>query len=424
LIRSGAEHGHQKSDDPLGSRKHDYYSWTSSTPDASLGDAMKNPYCEMLGIEVPTLEQVVGRRLLVGGQPTVFGLLVVALLERGQPMTLEAVAERLDRAGVGPADEVLRSLKRCRPARDPVHRDGDEYGLDPHSHELDMLAFIYGLRPPKVGSGRPERPDPAELAARLREAERRRDQHAAELAALRRAIIHVFPVEEPAAATLIDVDTGEIATSTGDEITAIRDRLGAYDVLVGVEIRAVLRALAVAPGERRLADLSPPQKTISVDGGRRSVRLTTAMLVQGSCGISRPFGGGDRMRDLVARGQKSALCRRLEADAGSLFALYQYGRTHGAVRVRWGAIDDMLPVPWVHADEHILHHVVQKAFAIGAEIEAVVGRAPERSDPWARARLLRVTTGRHEHDLVLIDQDGTAVDDRDVQLARLAVSIH
>ena len=386
---------------------------------------MTNRYCETLGIEVPTLEQVVGKRLRTGGQPTVFGLLVVALLEHGQPMTLEAVAERLERAGVGPADEALRSLKRCRPARDPVHRDGDEYGLDPHSHELDLLAFTYGLRPPKVESGRPfERTDPDELAARFREAERRRDEHAAELAALRRAIIHVFPVEEPAAATLIDVDSGEIATSTGHEIATIRDRLAGYDVLVGVNIRAVLRALAFDPGERRLADLAPPQKTITFDGGRRSVRLTTAMLVQGSCGISRPFGVGDRMRDHVARGQNAALCRRLEADAGSLFAFYQYGRTHGAVRVRWGAIDDMLPVAWVHADEHILHHVVHKAFAIGAEIQAVVGRASERSDPWARARLLRVTTGRNQYDLVLIDQDGFAVDERDVQLARLAVSIH
>jgi hypothetical protein len=385
---------------------------------------MTNRYCETLGIEVPTLEQVVGKRLHTGGPPTVFGLLVVALLERGQPMTLEAVAERLERAGAGPAEQVLRSLRRCRPARDPVYRDGDDYGLDPHSYELDLLAFTYGLRPPRIGSGQPERPDPVEMAARFREAERRRDEHAAELAALRRAIIHIFPLEEPAAATLIDVDTGAIATSTSDKIAAIRDRLAGYDVLVGVDIRAVLRALAVDPGERRLADLAPPQKTISVDGGRRSVRLTTAMLVQGSCGISRPFGRGDQMRDHVARGQKAALCRRLEADAGSLFAFYQYGRTHGAVRVRWGAIDDMLPVAWVHADEHVLHHVVDKAFAIGAEIQAVVGRAPERSDPWARARLLRVTTGRNEHDLVLIDQDGFAVDDRDVQLARLAVSIH
>ena len=185
----------------------------------------------------------------------------------------------------------------------------------------------------------------------------------------------------------------------------------------------MLRALVFDPGERRLADLAPPQKTISVDGGRRSVRLTTAMLVQGSCGISRPFGaaircgttwpGARRRRSAAAGGRR-----------GSLFAFYQYGRTHGAVRVRWGAIDDMLPVAWVHADEHVLHHVAHKAFAIGAEIQAVVGRAPERSDPWARARLLRVTTGRNQHDLVLIDQDGFAVDDRDVQLARLAVSIH
>ena len=152
---------------------------------------MTNRYCETLGIEVPTLEQVVGKRLRTGGQPTVFGLLVVALLERGQPMTLEAVAERLAGAGVGPAEEVLRSLRRCRPARDPVYRDGDDYGLDPHSHELDLLAFVYGLRPP--GSAAGGRSDRIQRDGRaLPGSERRRDEHAAELAGLRRAIVHLF----------------------------------------------------------------------------------------------------------------------------------------------------------------------------------------------------------------------------------------
>ncbi len=53
-----------------------------------------------------------------------------------------------------------------------------------------------------------------------------------------------------------------------------------------------------------------------------------------------------------------------------------------------------------------------------------MGRAPEWTEPWARARLLRVVVGRNEHDRILVDEDGFEVDDRDVQVARLAVAIH
>ena len=56
------------------------------------------------------------------------------------------------------------------------------------------------------------------------------------------------------------------------------------------------------------------------------------------------------------------LRRRLEADAKSLLALNQYGRLHGAVRLRWGFLDEMLPAPWVHRDEPMLHDLMKQAY--------------------------------------------------------------
>ena len=117
---------------------------------------MPNPYCDTLGIELPRLERV---RNHPGA--TTFSLLIVALLERGGPMTLAEVAERLEQAGVGRAEEVMHSLRRCRPARAPVWRDGDHYGLDPHDAELDLRVFMLGLRPPRFSP--PMRPQPAPL---------------------------------------------------------------------------------------------------------------------------------------------------------------------------------------------------------------------------------------------------------------------
>lgn len=50
-------------------------------------------------------------------------------------------------------------------------------------------------------------------------------------------------------------------TFAGDDLRDLRRRLGAYDILGGIDVRARLRALDVDPSERRLAELGPPQKT-------------------------------------------------------------------------------------------------------------------------------------------------------------------
>lgn len=106
-----------------------------------------NTYCAQLGISVPTLEAV-------RDQPdaNVFALMLVALLKRGEAMTLAEIADRFERADIASSEDALASLKRCRPGRAPVYRTGDHYALDPHDDELDLWAFRLGLRPPRVRS--------------------------------------------------------------------------------------------------------------------------------------------------------------------------------------------------------------------------------------------------------------------------------
>jgi hypothetical protein len=75
-------------------------------------------------------------------------LLIIALLARGVPMTLGDVSARFAAAGVAPtAADALASLKRCKPARAPIYRDGDHYALDPHDDEVSFWLFRIGLRP-------------------------------------------------------------------------------------------------------------------------------------------------------------------------------------------------------------------------------------------------------------------------------------
>ncbi len=109
---------------------------------------MTNSYCEALGIEVPRLEVVKDRR-----EANTFALLITAILERGSAMTLAEAGERFASAGVAPVERALVSLRRRKPGRAPLYRDGELYELDPHDAELDLWLFRLGLRPPTSSIG-------------------------------------------------------------------------------------------------------------------------------------------------------------------------------------------------------------------------------------------------------------------------------
>lgn len=498
---------------------------------------MTNDWCRTLGIEPPTLDAVAHHR-----EANTFALLLVALLERGRPMTLAEAAMRFEEAGIAGRARALSSLKRCKPGRPPVYRDGDLYHLDPHDHDLDLWVFRLGLRPPKVARAEPPpldeaplpgpdvalspgeldkawmdanlsswslqrlvlavldahgapllpievvaavaqrtrwhgltedsakfkrrgsavrvlgdgrwtvaeeaadtirqvrsalrerlalarrhvslRPDPAALEAARSEWERSRAAHRADLARMSRALLVTFPLTCPRAAVLLDVGEHAIRTFVDDGLDELRARLSTYEVIGALQVRARLRALDFDPGERRLAELEPPQKTKQLDRRGRALKVTTALLVQGSCGISKPFGEGSELAEYLAQGAIAKLLRRLEADAKSLHALYEYGLLHGAVRLRWGFLDEFMPAPWVHRDEPTLHDLESSALAMNVPLEVVVASAPGWSEPWSRARLAHVQRDPNGWRHWLVGDDGTVIDEADVQRARLSVRLH
>jgi hypothetical protein len=491
-----------------------------------------NPYCEALRIQVPRLE--VAKH---SPDANYYSLLIVALLEHGEPITLEEAARRFEDAGIAPADRAIASLKRCKPGRPPIYRDGDLYALDPHDDETDLWVFRLGLRPSKVVAPRLTRPDPGPLpsleeplrVANLDEAwregvpsgwsaqriaicvldahgsamrpqeilafvkarsrwnplsadsatywrqgtaicvlpdgswdldrkhdavrsarqavreriamvrrwahmrpdpevieahrqhfEKAREAHAERLARMRRVLIHAFPATQPEAIVLLDVGRRDIASFVGEEIARAKEKILDYDIIAAVDVRALLRNLGIEPGERRLGELGPSQKTKQLNKRGRTLKITTSLLVQGSCGIGRPFGDEKVLREYLRSGETTKLRRRLEADAKSLFALYQYGRLHGAVRLRWGFLDQKLPAPWVHRDEPTLYDLMQRAHALGLPLEVVVGSAPGWADPWSRVELAYVEKDESGWRPWLVDEQGDAIDVDEVQLARLA----
>lgn len=490
-----------------------------------------NAYCAALGIHPPRIEDASS-----SPDANYYSLLLVALLERGEPMTLEEVAARFVAAGIAPSrEEGLVSLKRCKPARAPIYRDGNLYALDPHDDEVSFWLFRLGLRPARSaplkavrhvsgplpspdrcvtvaavdeawGDGVPSswsaqrvaaavldahqsamspadvvafvsarsrwsplraesarfwrrgavvvredglweldrrhdavrsmreavrdrvsdmrrwaamRPDPVAMEAHRKRIERDRGAHARQLAALRRVLLYAFPAKRPQALALVDVEKREVATFLDDEMLLAVQRLADYEIIGAMDVRALLRALAVNPGDRRLAELGPPQKTRQLNRRGRTLTITTALLVQGSCGISRPFGDPRTMREYLRSGAHARFRRRLEADAKSLYALYQYGRLHGCVRLRWGFLDEMLPAPWVHRDEFTLYDLLKDAYQREVPLEVVVGGAPGWADPWSRARAAYVATDAWRSPPVLVDEQGVEIPRADVQLARL-----
>ena len=492
---------------------------------------MAKRYHELLGIQAPSLAAVKDNR-----EANTYALMIVALIERGEPMSLAEIAARFERAGIEPADEALRSLKRCQPARPPVYRDGDMYELDVHDDELDLWLFRLGLRGPKVprlevvrkppellpdpetplttseieeafrdanlygwsaqrlalavldshgghmpgskvvevlkqltkecflrvesadrwramaviveadGSWRldpdhealrstrkavrdgikkrrrweAQGPDLAVLNAYRKRAEEQSAAHAAELARLKRVVLHAFPADAPRAVSLVVVATREFTTLVGEEMEILPALLASFDFIAAVNVRPLLRALSFDPGTCRLADLGPPQKRYRLNRRGRTLRITAELLIQGSCGITTPFGDPHKLRTYLDTGQKQRLRLRIESDVKSLFALYQYGRLHGAYRLRWGFVDDRLPVPWVHRDEPTLYRLIQEAKEKGLELEIVTAMPPSWKNPWARPRRCRVLGGDKFWERALVDEDGFVVEERDVQLARLA----
>ncbi|MBF8300410.1 MAG: plasmid pRiA4b family protein [Acidobacteria bacterium] len=117
--------------------------------------SIRNRYCQHLGIPVPRIEDVAGRPEL-----TLFQLVVMVLLERGGPMTVDEIAARLDRAAL-PArlarPDFVGAVKKAWHGQSPLVRDGDErLALDLLSSEFRHITFVAGLRPslvPRPGPG-------------------------------------------------------------------------------------------------------------------------------------------------------------------------------------------------------------------------------------------------------------------------------
>ena len=103
-----------------------------------------NPYCEKLEIPVPSVDTLASLSNI-----SLFHLMVVALLEEGRPLSLDAIAERLLSAGATSAiGDMKKSLLKAWHGLEPIYRDHCErFALDTDTWAVKFIIGQYELKP-------------------------------------------------------------------------------------------------------------------------------------------------------------------------------------------------------------------------------------------------------------------------------------
>ncbi len=463
------------------------------------------PYCARLNVLAPRIEDFVGTRNI-----KLFDLLVVALLERGEPTAIEALADRLVAAGAEAATgDMVYSLKKAWHGMQPVFREPDgRLSLNLPSPELERLLFRLGLRTSRIKpTPLPPEPEPVSDDVPLTKAEVRwafgqrslynlsairqaaavldacaqpmsienvesylsdltphrprlsaadthyweksclhvdaegrlwlnrtapevramrrairklarpslmreaREQHwqrvsqerkdklsaererqQRDAVQLRRAVLRVVPEHGlPVAVALLDVGAHAVETFVGDELARLPAAVKEFDLVAALWVREALHALGTSDQDRfRLVDLQPPRKTRRLNREGRSLTITPQLLITSTTGISRPLGDFAKLATYLATGQIGKLRRRIESDVKALFSFYHYGVLQGCVRLRWGFLNEVLPVDWAVPGDVHLYEMLKECHARGTRVDLVWGSAPGWNDPWSRARSVKV----------------------------------
>jgi hypothetical protein len=268
------------------------------------------------------------------------------------------------------------------------------------------------------------RQTPAEEASMIAAYEQQRVERARASLEARRAVLAVYPKVSPQWAVLADLATRTLKRFDPSTIAGLNEALAGYDAIAGLELRATLRSLHFDQGERRLAELGPPQKSLTVDDRGHKVMLTTDLLVQSSCMVRKSLSGNEKLATAASRGKAESVFALLEQDVRLLAGLYRYGLLHRGFRVRGRGFDESVPVPWFEREFGSVWEFAKRARENHLEVEAVVGPMPALEDPWRDARVLYALPELRWDFPFFMDADGALIMTHDIQMLRFHVERH
>ncbi|MGK3964092.1 hypothetical protein WMF38_07915 [Sorangium sp. So ce118] len=256
------------------------------------------------------------------------------------------------------------------------------------------------------------------------DAEGRRNAEIAEIARMaRRAVLRVVPsAEDPRAVAMLDVGQRSIQTFIGRNVAELAGLLERFDVIAGLRVHDMLHALGFDADRCRVVELEPPQKSRRLNRAGRTLQITPELLIAGTTRIRRPLGEPERAMRYLSEGDHRRLARRIESDVKALHALYRYGVLHGAVRLRWGFVDEMLATDWALPGDVSLRQQLKSAYDKDAVVDLVVGVAPGWADPWWQARRVRIVDVRFPEVVMTRNERGEKlpVATHEIQAIRLA----
>lgn len=326
-----------------------------------------------------------------------FQAAIAVLLVEGKPLPLSDLADRVEELGFDSAvGDMEHSLRKAWHGQRPIYRDdADRFGLDLGTPEMEhfLMRLRVATRPTATRAEPKERA--AQVAVRIEESrlkqeeEQRSDEE--QLASWRRAILHVEPSPQaPAAAVVLDMGERTIETFLSDQRGELQQVLAKYDWLAGLSIRATLTGLGLDAERFRLAELSPAQKTRTLNRQGKKLTITPELVIASTTGISRPLGDPEKIAQYLAERQDTKMARRLESTAKALHAFYQQGALHGSVRLRWGFVDEHLSLGWDNRGEQSLRRTLKQACEADTCVDIVTGAVPGWENPWARVRRVAV----------------------------------
>jgi len=254
---------------------------------------------------------------------------------------------------------------------------------------------------------------------KVRQAVMRRAE-TAEAATLRRAIVQVGPsIDHPRGVSVLALATSTIETYLNADRTAIEARLSEFNLLIGLDIRRALQSLGLDAGRWKLVDLNPRRKTRRLNKSGRTLKITPALLISGTTGISRPLGDKKRLAEYLRSGQTVRFRRRLESDVKALAAFYRFAVLHEYVRLRWGFLDESIYFPIGHRGDATLQDILDEAKGANVLVEIVSRSAPGWENPWARGVLCQIAPGPYGLNVPIGVDDSLPVPLDEIQAIRL-----
>lgn len=365
-------------------------------------------YCDFLGIPCPSVEDYIHHRNIKPIQ-----LFALAILFHGRPMAIEEVADYLVSLGWKPATgDAQLSLRKAFGGRLPlVQLPNGTFDLELNSIELRMRLFDLSIR---VARNQDAAFRPIGGTAATMDA----------VSKPKRILIHGFHIdEELVALTLLDVNQRTLETLYDEALRSAAAKLNEYSVVIGLNPRSLLDDLGITDVlPWRLIDLGHHPKSKQINKRGRKLAITTELLITSSTGISKPLGDPIKMHDYWRDGKRTALTKRLESDAKSLFAFYSYGALHNSIRLRWGFLSEGYLAEWGVPGEPSLYDFMTQKMGTAEPIQYVRGSAPGWSDPWSRGKI-GIVKGINIQDVELhVDEEFLVIPREEFQAVRSAPS--